>query len=118
MGATAWIPAGPPRLRHQDGSAEGIRAQAGKGIGGSLPEGEARARAPEQGLEALRQRQGGGGVVIPRDFITEWRAGGPVGQDFPGEADLLVTRAAPAAFFPPPLRPAAASRGGAAPLHI
>src|SRR6266403_1372080 len=110
MGATAWIPAGPPRLRHQDGSAEGIRAQAGKGIGGSLPEGEARARAPEQGLEALRQRQGGGGVVIPRDFITEWRAEAPWVQDFQVEQDLVISRALVAIFIA-----ASAGRGARVP---
>jgi len=58
--------------------------------------------------------------VIPRDFITEWRAEAPWVQDFQVEQDLVISRALIAIFSHPLLREALAFRGGTAlyKLHL
>jgi hypothetical protein len=58
--------------------------------------------------------------VIPRDFITEWRAEAPWVQDFQVEQDLVISRALVAIFSHPLLRDALAFRGGTAlyKLHL
>jgi len=58
--------------------------------------------------------------VIPRDFITEWRAEAPWVQDFQVEQDLVISRALVAIFSHPLLREALAFRGGTAlyKLHL
>jgi predicted nucleotidyltransferase component of viral defense system len=58
--------------------------------------------------------------VIPRDFITEWRAQAPWVQDFQVEQDLVISRALVAIFSDPVLHEALAFRGGTAlyKLHL
>ena len=58
--------------------------------------------------------------MIPRDFITEWRAEAPWVQDFQVEQDLVISRALVAIFSQPLLREALAFRGGTAlyKLHL
>jgi predicted nucleotidyltransferase component of viral defense system len=58
--------------------------------------------------------------VIPRDFITEWRAEAPWVQDFQVEQDLVISRALVEIFSHPLLREALAFRGGTAlyKLHL
>ena len=52
--------------------------------------------------------------MIPRDYITEWRAEAPWIQDFQVEQDLVVSRALVEIFSQPVLRDALAFRGGTA----
>lgn len=52
--------------------------------------------------------------MIPRDFITEWRAKAPWVQDFQVEQDLIISRALVAIFADPLLRDSLAFRGGTA----
>ena len=58
--------------------------------------------------------------MIPRDYITEWRAHAPWVQDFQVEQDLVISRALIAIFNHPVLADALAFRGGTAlyKLHI
>jgi hypothetical protein len=58
--------------------------------------------------------------VIPRDYITAWRAEAPWVQDFQVEQDLVISRALVEIFSHPLLRDALAFRGGTAlyKLHI
>jgi predicted nucleotidyltransferase component of viral defense system len=58
--------------------------------------------------------------VIPRDYITEWRAQAPWVQDFQVEQDLVISRAVVDIFSHPVLRDALAFRGGTAlyKLHL
>lgn len=58
--------------------------------------------------------------MIPRDFITEWRARAPWVQDFQVEQDLIISRALVEIFNHPLLKEALAFRGGTAlyKLHI
>ena len=58
--------------------------------------------------------------MIPRDYITEWRAQAPWAQDFQVEQDLVITRALVAIFSHAELREALAFRGGTAiyKLHV
>ena len=58
--------------------------------------------------------------MIPRDFITEWRANAPWVQDFQVEQDLIISRALVEIFREPRLATALAFRGGTAlyKLHI
>jgi len=58
--------------------------------------------------------------VIPRDYITEWRAEAPWVQDFQVEQDLVICRALVAIFTHPVLAKSLAFRGGTAlyKLHI
>jgi predicted nucleotidyltransferase component of viral defense system len=58
--------------------------------------------------------------VIPRDFITAWRAEAPWVQDFQVEQDLVISRALVEIFSHPLLRDALAFRGGTAlyKLHL
>jgi len=58
--------------------------------------------------------------LIPRDYITEWRAQAPWAQDFQVEQDLVITRALVAIFSHAELREALAFRGGTAiyKLHV
>lgn len=58
--------------------------------------------------------------MIPRDFITEWRAEAPWVQDFQVEQDLVISRALVEIFSHPVLREALAFRGGTAlyKLHL
>ena len=58
--------------------------------------------------------------MIPRDYITEWRAQVPWVQDFQVEQDLVISRALIAIFRHPFLRQTLALRGGTAlyKLHI
>ena len=58
--------------------------------------------------------------MIPRDYITEWRAQAPWVQDFQVEQDLVISRALIAIFTHPVLGEALAFRGGSAlyKLHI
>lgn len=58
--------------------------------------------------------------MIPRDFITEWRAQAPWVQDFQVEQDLVISRALVEIFSHPLLRDALAIRGGTAlyKLHL
>ena len=58
--------------------------------------------------------------MIPRDFITEWRAQAPWVQDFQVEQDLVISRALVAIFSEPVLHEALAFRGGTAlyKLHL
>ncbi len=58
--------------------------------------------------------------MIPRDYITEWRAQAPWVQDFQVEQDLVISRALIAIFTHPTLGEALAFRGGTAlyKLHI
>jgi len=58
--------------------------------------------------------------VIPRDYITEWRAEAPWVQDFQVEQDLIISRAMVAIFSHPVLHDALALRGGTAlyKLHL
>ena len=50
--------------------------------------------------------------MIPRDYITEWRAEAPWVQDFQVEQDLIISRAMVAVFSHPVLHDALALRGG------
>jgi predicted nucleotidyltransferase component of viral defense system len=52
--------------------------------------------------------------VIPRDYITEWRAQAPWVQDFQVEQDLVISRAIVDIFSHPVLKEALAFRGGTA----
>ena len=52
--------------------------------------------------------------MIPRDYITEWRAQAPWVQDFQVEQDLVISRALVEIFSHPLLREALAFRGGTA----
>ncbi len=52
--------------------------------------------------------------MIPRDYITEWRAEAPWVQDFQVEQDLVICRALVEIFTHPVLRDALAFRGGTA----
>jgi predicted nucleotidyltransferase component of viral defense system len=58
--------------------------------------------------------------VIPRDYITEWRAIAPWVQDFQVEQDLVICRSLVAIFTHPLLRRSLAFRGGTAlyKLHL
>ena len=58
--------------------------------------------------------------MIPRDYITEWRAHAPWVQDFQVEQDLVISRALVEIFSHPHLRDALAFRGGTAlyKLHL
>lgn len=58
--------------------------------------------------------------MIPRDYITEWRAHAPWVQDFQVEQDLVISRALVAIFRHPLLRKSLAFRGGTAlyKLHL
>lgn len=58
--------------------------------------------------------------MIPRDYITEWRASAPWVQDFQVEQDLVICRALVDIFTHPVLRDALAFRGGTAlyKLHL
>jgi hypothetical protein len=58
--------------------------------------------------------------VIPRDYITQWRAQVPWVQDFQVEQDLIISRALVAIFTDPLLGRSLAFRGGTAlyKLHI
>jgi hypothetical protein len=58
--------------------------------------------------------------VIPRDYISEWRAVVPWVQDFQVEQDLVISRAVVEIFSHPLLRDALAFRGGTAlyKLHL
>ncbi len=52
--------------------------------------------------------------MIPRDFITEWRASAPWVQDFQVEQDPVICRALADIFTHPALKNALAFRGGTA----
>jgi predicted nucleotidyltransferase component of viral defense system len=52
--------------------------------------------------------------VIPRDYITEWRANAPWVPDFQVEQDLVICRALVSIFTHPVLAGALAFRGGTA----
>lgn len=52
--------------------------------------------------------------MIPRDYITEWRANAPWVQDFQVEQDLVISRALVAIFSHPLLSKSLAFRGGTA----
>ncbi len=58
--------------------------------------------------------------MIPRDYITEWRAEAPWVQDFQVEQDLVICRALVAIFAHPVLAKTLAFRGGTAlyKLHL
>jgi predicted nucleotidyltransferase component of viral defense system len=58
--------------------------------------------------------------VIPRDYITEWRAHAPWVQDFQVEQDLVICRALVSIFTHPLLARSLAFRGGTAlyKLHL
>ena len=58
--------------------------------------------------------------MIPRDYITEWRAHAPWVQDFQVEQDLVISRALVQIFSHAHLRDALAFRGGTAlyKLHL
>jgi len=58
--------------------------------------------------------------LIPRDYITAWRAEAPWVQDFQVEQDLVISRAIVEIFSHPLLRDALAFRGGTAlyKLHL
>ena len=58
--------------------------------------------------------------MIPRDYITEWRAQAPWVQDFQVEQDLVISKALIDIFSNPLLRGALAFRGGTAlyKLHL
>lgn len=58
--------------------------------------------------------------MIPRDYITEWRAQAPWVQDIQVEQDLAICRALVAIFSHPLLKDALAFRGGTAlyKLHL
>jgi predicted nucleotidyltransferase component of viral defense system len=52
--------------------------------------------------------------MIPRDYVTEWRAQAPWIQDFQVEQDLVISRALVAIFAHPLLGESLAFRGGTA----
>ncbi len=52
--------------------------------------------------------------MIPRDYITEWRARAPWIEDFQVEQDLVISRALAGIFSDPVLAGALAFRGGTA----
>jgi hypothetical protein len=58
--------------------------------------------------------------VIPRDFITEWRANAPWAADVQVEQDLVICRALVELFSRPPVASSLAFRGGTAlyKLHL
>lgn len=58
--------------------------------------------------------------MIPRDFITEWRATAPWVEDFQVEQDLVISRALVDIFSHPLLQTELAFRGGTAlyKLHL
>jgi len=58
--------------------------------------------------------------VIPRDYITEWRAQAPWVQDYQVEQDLVICRALVEIFSHPVLQKSLAFRGGTAlyKLHL
>jgi predicted nucleotidyltransferase component of viral defense system len=67
-------------------------------------------------MAAGGERFGGSGHVIPRDFITEWRAHAPWVADRQVEQDLVISRALVELFSREPIAKALAFRGGTA-LH-
>jgi len=52
--------------------------------------------------------------MIPRDYVTEWRADAPWVQDFQVEQDLVISRTLVEIFSQPRLQDALALRGGTA----
>ena len=52
--------------------------------------------------------------MIPRDYITQWRAQAPWNEDFQVEQDLVISRALVEIFSDPVLAGALAFRGGTA----
>ena len=52
--------------------------------------------------------------MIPRDYITEWRAEAPWVQDFQVEQDLVISRVLVEIFSHPLLHEALAFRGATA----
>ncbi len=58
--------------------------------------------------------------MIPRDYITEWRAQAPWVQDFQVEQDLVMSKGIVDIFSHPDLRESLAFRGGTAlyKLHL
>jgi len=52
--------------------------------------------------------------MIPRDFITEWRAHAPWVQDLQVEQDLVMSRALAMIFADPTIMESVAFRGGTA----
>jgi hypothetical protein len=52
--------------------------------------------------------------MIPRDFITEWRAHAPWVQDLQVEQDLVMSRALAMIFAAPMIMESVAFRGGTA----
>ena len=52
--------------------------------------------------------------MIPRDYITEWRARAPWIDEFQIEQDLVISRALVVIFSEPSLAEALAFRGGTA----
>ncbi len=58
--------------------------------------------------------------MIPRDYITQWRAEAPWVQDFQVEQDLVISRALVDIFSRPELHQSLAFRGGTAlyKLHL
>lgn len=55
--------------------------------------------------------------MIPRDYITQWRAQAPWVQDIQVEQDLVISRALVAIFSHPLLADALASRAGRSRCH-
>src|SRR5207302_8718052 len=89
-------------------------------VGCAAAQGATETCPPQQGLEARRQCRREGGAVIPRDYISEWRAVAPWVQDYQVEQDLVISRALVEIFSHPQLRDALAFRGGTAlyKLHL
>jgi len=81
-----------------------------------LVPGASRARAPRNRLAALRECTRGTGSMIPRDYITAWRAKVAWVEDSHVEQDLIVSRALVELFSERELASTLAFRGGTA-LH-
>lgn len=73
-----------------------------------------RGRCPRRRLETPPQCRRGARAVIPRDYVTEWRAQAPWVQDVQVEQDLVISRALVEIFSDPVLSEALAFRGGTA----
>ena len=56
--------------------------------------------------------------MIPRDYITAWRAHAPWVRDFQVEQDLVISRTPVEVFFHPVLVEGLAFRGGTAPYKL
>ena len=79
-----------------------------------LPSAPASGRGPRVRMATVRQRARRAGSVIPRDYVTAWRASAPWVEDAQVEQDLVISRALVEMFSHPLLARSLAFRGGTA----